>query len=54
MSLVVGGSIKKIKISSSILIFPYIKTIGWGPVLIKMFSGEKPVLLGAIGEQVFY
>ena len=54
MSLVVEGSIKKIKFSSSLSLFSYLKTIGWEPILIKLFYGGKPELLGAIGEQVFY
>ena len=48
------GAIKKIIFSSSISLYSYLKTIRWEPDFDKMFSEEKPELLGAIGEKVFY
>ena len=48
------GAIKKIIFSSSMSLYSYLKTIGWEPGFDKMFSEEKPELLGAIGEKVFY
>ena len=58
------GAIKKIIFSSSVSVYPHLKTLGWEPVFSKMFSEEKPEcweqsarkcfikpeLLGALGE----
>ena len=48
------GAIKKIIFSSSISLYPYLKTIGWEPGFWWNVFGRKPESLGAIGEKVFY